>query len=85
MIVNDFSLPVKQVRIDTYYFCLMLALVIPQIETLVAFVLSLRLHIVSGVSRIIWKQIGLQRVSRNPRPIELLKLTRKLVVTCHLR
>ena len=53
MIVNDFSLPVKQVRIDTYYFCLMLALVIPQIETLVAFVLSLRLHIVSGVSRII--------------------------------
>ena len=38
MIVQDFSLSVKQVRIDTNYFCLMLVLVIPQIETSVVFV-----------------------------------------------
>ena len=55
MIVYEFSLPVKQARIDTYYFRLMLVLVIPQIETLVVFVFGLRLHIVSDVTRIICK------------------------------
>ena len=53
MIVHGFSLPVKQVRINTYYFYLMVALVISPIETLVAFVLNLRLYIVPGVSTII--------------------------------
>ena len=48
MIAHDFSLPVKQARIDTYYICLILVLVIPQIETSVAFVFDLRLHFVSG-------------------------------------
>ena len=45
MIVYGFSLPVKQVRFDTYYFRLMLVLVIPQIENL-DFVFNLKLHIV---------------------------------------
>ena len=54
MIVHDFSLPVKQVRFDTYYFRLMLVLVIPQIETSV-FVFNLRLHIFPDVTRIICK------------------------------
>ena len=58
MIVNDFSLPVKQVRIDTYYFCLILVVVIPQIETSIVFVSNLKLHIVPGVSGIICKKIG---------------------------
>ena len=48
MITQDFSLPAKHVRIDTNYFCLMLVLVIPEIETSVAFVFNLRLHIVPG-------------------------------------
>ena len=52
MIVHDFSLPVKQVRIDTYYFCLMLVLVIAQIKSSV-FGFSLTLHIVPDVIRII--------------------------------
>ena len=52
MTVNEFSLPVKQLRTDTYYFRLMLALVIPQIETSVVFVFNLRLHIVPDVTRI---------------------------------
>ena len=55
MIVHDFPLPVKQVRIDTYYFCLMLVLVIPQIESSVAFVFNLRLHFVPGFTRVICK------------------------------
>ena len=53
MIVHEFSLPVKQVRIDTYYSRLMLVFVIPQIETYVVFVFNLRLHIVADVTRII--------------------------------
>ena len=52
-IVHEFSVPVKQARINTYYFRLMLALLIPQIETSVAFVFNLRLHIVPDVTRII--------------------------------
>ena len=32
MIVHDCALPVKQVRIDTYYICLMLVLVIPRLK-----------------------------------------------------
>ena len=44
----------EQVRIDAYYFLLMLVLVIPQIETLV-FVFDLRLHIVPDVTTIICK------------------------------
>ena len=55
MIVHGFPLPVKQVRTETYYFCLMLVLVIPQIETSVVFVFNLRLQIVPGVTRIICK------------------------------
>ena len=54
MIVHDFSLPVKQARTDTYYFCLILTLVISYIENFF-FVLNLRLYIVSGVTRIIYK------------------------------
>ena len=34
-----------QIRIDTYDFCLMLVLLIPQIETSVVFVFNLRLDI----------------------------------------
>ena len=55
MIVHEFSLPVKQVRIDTYYFRLMLVLIIPQIETSDVFGFDLRLHIVPDVTRIICK------------------------------
>ena len=44
----------KYLRFDTYYFRLMLVLVIPQIETSV-FVFNLRLHIVPDVTRIISK------------------------------
>ena len=55
MIVHEFSLPVKQVRIHTCYFHLMLVLVIQQIETLVVFVFNLRLHIAPDVTRIICK------------------------------
>ena len=50
-----FFLPVKQVRVDTYTFCLMLVLVILQIETSVVFVFHLRLHIVPGTTWIIYK------------------------------
>ena len=39
--VHDFSLPVKLVRIDTYYFQLMLALVILQIGPSVIFAFNL--------------------------------------------
>ena len=54
MIVHDFSLPVKQVRIDTNYFRLMLVFVIPQSETSV-FVFNLRLNFVPDVTRVICK------------------------------
>ena len=52
MIVQVSSLPVKQVRIDTYHFCLMLVLVIPQTETSVILDFNLRLHIVPSVATI---------------------------------
>ena len=55
MTVDEFSLPLKQVRIDTYFFRLMLVLVIPQIETLVIFAFNMRLHIVPDVTSIICK------------------------------
>ena len=55
MIIYDFSLPVKQVTVDTFYYCLMLVLVISQIETAVVFVFNLRIHIVPGVNRITCK------------------------------
>ena len=58
MIVHEFSLPVKQVRIDTYYFRLMLVLVIPQIEISVIFYFTLRLHFVLDVTRISYLQIN---------------------------
>ena len=51
MIIYDFPLLVKQVRVDTFYYCLMLVLVISQIETPVVFVFNLRIHIVPGVNR----------------------------------
>ena len=54
MILHDFSLPVKHVKIDTYI-RLMLVLVIPQIETSAIFVFNLRLHVVPDVARIISK------------------------------
>ena len=54
MIVHDFSLPVKQVRNYSYYFCIMLLLVNPQIETSVHFSFNLRLHIIPGVTKIIF-------------------------------
>ena len=41
MIVHDFSLPKEQVKIDSYFFCLMLVLIIPPIETSVVFVVNL--------------------------------------------
>ena len=64
MIVHDVSLPVKQVRIDTYCFRLLLILVILQIETSVVFLFNLRLHIVSDVTKIICKQVGFLKVSQ---------------------
>ena len=42
MIVQEFSLPVKQIRIDTYNFCLILVLLITQIETSVVFVCNFK-------------------------------------------
>ena len=65
MIIHDFSLPAKQLRIDTYYFCLMLVLVILQIETALVF-LNMRLHIFPDVTRTICKKIEFLKVSRNP-------------------
>ena len=65
MIVNEFFLPVNQKRINTYYFCLMLVLVIPKIETSVAFYFNLILDIVPCVTRIICKilsSVGLKEV-----------------------
>ena len=55
MIIHDILLPVKQATIDTYFFCLMLVFVIPQIETLLVFAFNLRLHIVLGVTSSICK------------------------------
>ena len=52
IIVHDFSLPAKQGKIHTNYFCLMLVLTIPQIETEVVFVFNLRLHIVLGANKL---------------------------------
>ena len=49
MIVHDLPLPVKQIRIATYHFCVVLVLVVLQIEILQLFVCNLRLHIVPGV------------------------------------
>ena len=49
MIVHDFSLTAKQVRIDTYNLRLMLVLVIPQFET----GCNSRLHIVPNVTKIV--------------------------------
>ena len=46
----------------------MLGLVIPKIETSVVFAFDLRLHIVTDVTRIIYKQIGFLKVSTNPKP-----------------
>ena len=56
MIIHDFFLSVKQLRFDTYYFCLMLVLVIPQIETSVFF-FNLRLYIIPDVTRIICNKL----------------------------
>ena len=47
MIVHDFSLPAKQVRIDTYNFRLR----VPQFETV--FFFNLRLLIVADVTKIV--------------------------------
>ena len=52
-IIHDLSLPITQVKIDAYYFRLLLVLVIPQIETI--FVFNLRLHIAPDVTKIICK------------------------------
>ena len=57
MIVYDFSLPVKKVRFDTYYFRLILVLIIPQTETSV-FIFNMRLDVVPDVTRIIHLQIN---------------------------
>ena len=46
-----FPFQYEQVRINTYYFRLMLVLVIPEIETSV-FVFNLRLHIAHDVTRL---------------------------------
>ena len=70
MIVYDFSIPKEQVRIDVYFFCLMLV-IIPPIETsgvfLGFFFVNLRLYILPGVTRIISLNIGFLEFSRNPR------------------
>ena len=72
MIAHDVIRPVKKVRTNTYYFCLMLVLAITQIETSIVFVFNLRLHIVPSDTRIICKSIGFLEVSRNPRPFSFL-------------
>ena len=51
MIVHNLLFPVNQVRVDSYYFCLMLISVIPQIETLVLFLFNLGVYIIPGVTR----------------------------------
>ena len=55
---------VKQVRIDTYCFRLILALVISQVEYLV-FVFDLRLHIVPDVTRNICKWILIEGLKKS--------------------
>ena len=50
MILHGFSLPAKQIRIDTYNFRLMSVLVIPQLK--LCFFFNLRPHIVADVTRI---------------------------------
>ena len=45
MIAHDLLPPVNQVRIDGYYFCLMLMLVTLQLKTSVLFVFNLKLCI----------------------------------------
>ena len=54
MIVHDLSLAIKLVKIDSYEFCLMLALAVTQFETSVLFVFNLRFHIIPGVIMIIF-------------------------------
>ena len=54
MIVHDLPLPVKQVKIDSYYFCLMLVLVISKIEISVLYVFILRVQIIPCVTEIIF-------------------------------
>ena len=68
MAVHDFSLAVKQVRVNT--FCLMLLLIIPQVKTSFVFVFNSRFHIVPGNTRIICKHIVFLKVSRNPTLFE---------------
>ena len=51
MIVHDLPLSVKYVKIDAHCFCLMLVLLIPQIEISVLFVFNLRLHILLKKSK----------------------------------
>ena len=53
--------PVKQVRIDTYYFCLMLVLVIPQIETSVVFVFILDFILFLALLGLFANNLGLCR------------------------
>ena len=52
-------------RTDAYYFCLMLVLVIPQIETSVVFVFNLRIQFASDVSdylqKIKWVSKGVKK------------------------
>ena len=54
MIVHDLFVSVKQVRIASYCFCLMLVLVIPQFEASVLFIFHLRIHIIPSVTRIVF-------------------------------
>ena len=54
MIVHDFSVPGKQVKVDSYNICLVLVLLIPQTEASVLFIFNLRVHVIPGITRIIF-------------------------------
>ena len=76
MIVHDLSLSVKYMKIDAYRFCLMLVLLIPQIEISVLFVFKLRLHILLKESKIFWASTLVEAgACQDPGSFMSLKLT----------
>ena len=67
MIIHDFTIPVRKVKIDISYSCLILVLVIPQIGTSVTFLFNFKLRVVPGGTMMISKQIVFLEVLRNPK------------------
>ena len=86
MIVHDFSLPVKFIRIGTYYFQLMLALVILQIGPSVVFAFNLFLILLE-----LFANNWVSEVLKKSKTFELMswyrswELVRTLVAAWYLR